>query len=113
MSAGNSFASFLLVALAACSGDSFKPMPYELAEGAPVRVTVPTGAYPPGAPVPLSVHNESGVDYIWNPCNRGLERRLGATWDQVNENDGVCTAEAWMLEPGRRTETATDVPIPS
>jgi hypothetical protein len=101
---------FLLVAMAACGSESFQPMPYELAEGAPVRVTVPTGPYAPGTSVPLLVDNESGVDYTWNPCFRGLERRLGATWAQVNENDRVCTAEAWLLQSGDRVETATDVP---
>jgi hypothetical protein len=111
MSLGNRLTPIILVfTLVTCRGESFIPMPHELGDGASVRITVPAGPHAAGARIPLSVHNESGVEYIWNPCMRRLERRQGPTWVLVNEGDRVCTAEGWMLEPDRRTEAATDVP---
>jgi hypothetical protein len=107
---GNRFAPCLLmVALVACRGDSFKPMPYEVGGGASVHITVPAGPHAPGAQVPLSVQSESNVEYVWNPCVRGLEGRQGAMWVPVNEGDRVCTAEGRILRPGRRSEATTEV----
>jgi hypothetical protein len=105
-----SYLYILLSALAACGGEAFKPMPYELNDGARVRVDVPAGPYSAGARIPLTVHNEWDEEYVWNPCFRSLERRQGSTWFGVDESDRVCTAEGWILEPGRRTNATTDIP---
>jgi hypothetical protein len=40
---------------------------------------------------------------------RSIEVNAGLGWVVVEEADRVCTAEAWMLEPGKRTETSTDM----
>ena len=101
----------LAVALLAC-GEPFQPLAHEVPTGASVRVTVAPGEYRSGASVPLIVRNLGDQHYIWNPCMRGLEVNAGLGWVAVAEPDRWCNALGWILHPGDRTQTTTDLDAP-
>jgi len=64
--------------------------------------------YAPGARVEFAVHNQSEVEYVWNPCLRTLERLGTAGWVAVDEGgERVCTLEGWLLRPDQRTDATT------
>ena len=103
-------ASAICTTVVACSDNNFEPVPYELSEGAAVRITITAGAQGPGARVSISVHNQSAMEYVWNPCVRTLERRNAADWGSVDEGERICTLEGWVLRPQTRTDATTDLP---
>jgi hypothetical protein len=55
-------------------------------------------------------HNQSDVEYVWNPCVRTLERRNAGDWGSVDEGERICTLEGWVLKPHTRTDATTDLP---
>ena len=101
-------APVIAIAVLAC-GDSFQPQDFELATGARVQIRVPAGPFTPGAVVPISVRNQGGDTYIWNPCYRSLQQRVAGRWLPVDEGERVCTDEAWILVSGDRTDAETDL----
>jgi hypothetical protein len=106
-----SISSLLVATLAACgSGEAFQPLPFELPHGASVRITVASGPYAAGALVPLTVSNLGDQEYVWNPCMHALQRPGDPEWTTVDEPERVYTALGWILRPGGRTETTTDLP---
>jgi hypothetical protein len=100
----------LLVSVLGCGGESFAPLPYEVQAGAPVRISVPEGPHRPGTSIPLSLHNQSNAEYLWNPCMRSLERRIDDQWAHVDEGDRWCTLEGWILKEGGHSNASTDTP---
>ena len=104
-----SITALLAAGLVACGGTSFEPRNHELASGAPVRITVEPGDYRAGTTVPLVVRNLGDVQYVWNPCMRTLERNVGGEWLAGGEPERVCNALGWILDPGKHTETTTDL----
>jgi hypothetical protein len=100
-------ASLFWVTVGACTEESLEPPSYELSDGAPVRIAVAASTYAPGARVELAVHNQSKVEYVWNPCMRTLEQHSPAGWEAVNEGERSCTLEGWLLRPDQRTDATT------
>ncbi len=104
-----SITSLLATILVACGGTSFEPRTHELAAGAPVRITVASGDHRVGTLVPLVVRNLGDVQYVWNPCMRTLERDVGGEWVAGAEPERWCNLLGWVLDPGKHTETTTDL----
>jgi len=101
-------ATVLCATGAACTDRPFEPRTFGLGNGASVRITTAADTYAPGARVVFAVHNQSAVEYVWNPCLRTLERLGTAGWVAVDEGgERVCTLEGWLLRPDQRTDAAT------
>jgi hypothetical protein len=68
---------------------------------------IAAGTYAPGSQVDLAVHNQSGIEYVWNPCIRTLEQLSTIGWVTADEGERICTLEGWLLRPDQRIVAST------
>jgi hypothetical protein len=102
-------ASALCIGLGGCREKAFEPRTHELSDGASVRIMIAARTYEPGSRVELAVHNQGGIEYVWNPCIRTLEQHSTSGWISVDEGERICTLEGWLLRPDERIDATTDL----
>lgn len=82
------------------------------ADSARGTVTLRTDAseYQAGGRVVMTLENPTAQQFVFNPCNRVLERESNGSWSTVDEGNRVCTMMAWYLQPHSSRTGDTTLP---
>lgn len=112
----------IAVAFAACSSNSSGTPSTEApigdsplapaADSARGTVTLRTDAseYQAGGRVVMTLENPTAHQFVFNPCNRSLERESSGSWSIVDEGNRPCTMMAWLLQPNSSRTGDTTLP---
>lgn len=91
------------------SGQPVDSIPAAAPDG-PIALRTDSTQYAAGASVGLSLTSSAEATYSFNPCTRSIEMWDGAAWVGVEEEDRICTMEAWLIEPGATRTATTELP---
>lgn len=102
----------MLSAAAACTDvkDPSGPPLLDIVQDGPVRPVVEGDVGVPGQGLAVVFHNTVDEVFVFNPCERVTERRVGETWTRMPDELRMCNAMGYLLRANGERREIVDVP---